>query len=331
MDIVVIIAIIIIAIFLKKLFTPSINPYRFPKVHIWARQGKYFNFDGYPIFYYDSSVRDTSADSKPVLLLLHGYPTSSLDWLYMRDKLEHKFHLIAPDYIGYGLSAKPRSFSYTIVSQVNMIEQLLSSLNVTQFHILAHDVGTTVAQEFLARQIDGRPYTIQSTVFLNGGLFPEMHRAFIMMKLLKTPILGAVMQFLIPRSLFGSAFNRVLGPATQRTPQELDETTSLLFYNAPYDLLQQLQCYINERAVNRDRWVNAISGVQTLKKNPIRIRLINGPRDPISGKHMYDRYREIIPNPDACLLPSHIGHYPNMEDPQNTLKYFFEFHQNLAE
>ncbi|CAF4148180.1 unnamed protein product, partial [Adineta steineri] len=117
-------------ILIKKLLTPAINPYRFSKIHNWAKQGKYFNFNGYPIFYYDSNIRDTTANSKPTLLLLHGYPTSSIDWLYMRDELEKRFHCIAPDYIGYGLSAKPVSFSYTIFSQVDMIEELMNSLQI---------------------------------------------------------------------------------------------------------------------------------------------------------------------------------------------------------
>ncbi|CAF1575633.1 unnamed protein product [Adineta ricciae] len=330
MDVFLIAIILIFIILLKKLFTPAVNPYRYPKIRNWAQQGKYFNSNGYPIFYYDSAVRDKSASRKPTLLLLHGYPTSSLDWLFMRDELEQQFRIIAPDYIGYGLSAKPVSFSYTISAQVDMIEQLLSSLGLYEFHIIAHDVGDTVAQEFLARQCDRRQYIIQSTIFLNGGLFPETHRPFFMMKMLKTPIVGVILQFIIPRTLFGSAINRVFGPSTQRSQQELDEITNLLFYNAPYNLLQQLQCYINERVRNRDRWVNAMNTVQTFKTNPIRIRLINGPIDPISGRHMVDRYREVIANPDTCLLNDNIGHYPNLEDPVNTLKYVFDFHNSIS-
>ncbi|CAF3644636.1 unnamed protein product [Rotaria sp. Silwood1] len=325
-----IIIIFIFGIIIKKLLSSTINPYRFPKILNWAQQGKYFNFNGYPIFYYDSNIRDASAISKPTLLLLHGYPTSSIDWLCMRDELEQRFRMIAPDYIGYGLSAKPVSFPYTICSQVNMIEQLMSSLKLNQFHIMAHDVGDTIAQEFLARQIDNREYIIQSTVLLNGGLFPEAHRPFFMMKMLKKPIIGVILQYVVPRSLFSSAINRVFGPSTKRTKQELDEITDLLFYNAPYNLIQQLQCYLDERITYRDRWVDALNKVQTLEKNPIPIRMINGPFDPISGKHMVDRYREIITNPDAYLLDVNIGHYPNLEDPENTLKYFFDFHDSIS-
>ena len=330
MDFTLVIVILIFGIIVKKLFTQTIDPYRFPKIRNWASHGKYFNFNGYPIFYYDSSIRDVLATSKPTLLLLHGYPTSSIDWLYMRDELEKRFHIIAPDYIGYGLSAKPISFNYTIFSQADVIEKLMDALNLKQFHVMAHDVGDTIAQELLARQIDNRQYTIQSIVFLNGGLFPETHRPFLSMKLLKTRIIGTIIQYIVPQSTFGSGINRVFGPLTQRSKQELNEMTNLLFYNAPYNLVQQLQCYINERVKYRDRWVNAINKVQTFDKNPIPIRLINGPFDPISGKHMVDRYREIINNPDTCLLEANIGHYPNVEDPQNTLKHFFDFHNSMS-
>lgn len=312
---------------IKKLLSSPINPYRFPNVHRWARQGKYFNFDGYPIFYYDSDVCDSQARTKPTLLLLHGYPTSSIDWVDMRMKLEEKFHLIAPDYIGYGLSAKPVEFNYTIAVQAKMIEQLMDSLNLIRFHILAHDVGVTVAQELLARQMETKGTKIQSIVFLNGGLFPEVHRPFVMMKLVKTPIIGVIIQFLVPRVFFGRAFNRVFGPQTKRTETQLDEMTELLFYKAPYNLLQQLQCYINERYRFRDRWVNAINEASQTRIVPIQF--INGPYDPISGKHMVDRYQQIIANPDTRLLPAHIGHYPNLEDPTGTLKYFFDFHRSI--
>ena len=114
------------------------------------------------------------------------------------------------------------------------------------------------------------------------------------MKIVKIPILGAIIQNIVPQSLFSSAINRVFGPSTKRSKQELNEITHLLFYNAPYNLIQQLQCYINERVKSRERWVNAMNQVQAFNTNPIPIRFINGPCDPISGKHMVDRYREII-------------------------------------
>lgn len=318
---------ILIILLVRKLIQPRINPYRFGLIQAWSKAGGFHNYNGYPVFYYDSIRFDHECQSKSILVLLHGYPTSSIDWYYVRRDLEKRFRLIAPDYLGYGLSAKPIDFPYTIKEQVNMLEELFESLNIERYDIMAHDVGVSVAQELLARQVEQNQRRIRSVVLLNGGLFPESHRPFFTMKLLKIPILGACLQNFVPKSVFGKTFNRVFGLKTKCSQTKLDEITDLLFYNAPYDLLQRLQCYLNERNTHRVRWTNALNDVQT--RCGTRLRMINGPYDPISGRHMYERYCKIVAQPDACLLPDHIGHYPHIEDPQGTLKYFFEFHDQL--
>ena len=76
--------------------------------------------------------------------------------------------------------------------------------------------------------------------------------------------------------------------------------------------------YIQERRDNRKRWVSAI------QKATIPIRLINGVFDPISGQHMVDRYKEIIPNHDIIELEN-IGHFPLVEAPNLVLKHYLEF------
>jgi pimeloyl-ACP methyl ester carboxylesterase len=60
----------------------------------------------------------------------------------------------------------------------------------------------------------------------------------------------------------------------------------------------------------------------------IPLRLINGPEDPVSGRHAAERYQELIPNPDVVLLDK-IGHYPQTEDPQGVLKAYLEFREKL--
>jgi pimeloyl-ACP methyl ester carboxylesterase len=58
------------------------------------------------------------------------------------------------------------------------------------------------------------------------------------------------------------------------------------------------------------------------------MRLVNGPEDPVSGRHMANRYEEIVPHPDVVLLEG-IGHYPQVEDPARTLRAFVEFVERL--
>jgi pimeloyl-ACP methyl ester carboxylesterase len=71
--------------------------------------------------------------------------------------------------------------------------------------------------------------------------------------------------------------------------------------------------YIPERRQRRERWVRALC------ESKLPRLLVNGPVDPVSGAHMVERYRALVPNPDVVLLPG-IGHYPHVEDPPGVLR-----------
>jgi pimeloyl-ACP methyl ester carboxylesterase len=77
--------------------------------------------------------------------------------------------------------------------------------------------------------------------------------------------------------------------------------------------------FVIDRAHHRNRWVGA------MRATDVPMRLIDGPCDPNSGRHMAERYAELIPNADVVLLADDIGHWPQIEDPQGVLKHFLEF------
>jgi len=91
----------------------------------------------------------------PTLLLIHGFPTSSWDFSPIWQALTTHFNVIAPDLLGFGFSAKPVAYDYSILDQADLCEALLTRLGVNRFHILAHNYGDSVAQELLARAHDG--------------------------------------------------------------------------------------------------------------------------------------------------------------------------------
>ena len=148
----------------------------------WYSKCLTFDWQGNRIVY-----RESKAD-KPWLLLIHGFPTASFDWLKVWDSLSEEFNLIAPDMLGFGYSDKPYDYPYSIMKQADMIEDLLRSKEITKFHLLAHDYGDTVAQELIARNVEGEAFTINSICLLNGGIFPESHHPIMIQKLLMSPI-----------------------------------------------------------------------------------------------------------------------------------------------
>jgi pimeloyl-ACP methyl ester carboxylesterase len=188
----------------------------------------------------------------PNLLCIHGFPTSSFDFEPLWLKLTSKFHVIAPDLIGLGKSSKPK-LNLTVRLQADIIESLLIDLKKLKVHILAHDLGDTVAQELLARQLEGRiRFEIQSCTFLNGGLFPETHKPRFIQQLLISP-LGPLVARLSSKRTFVKNMNSIFGRKNPPEKDFLNDSWDLITENGGKLMLPKLIRYMKEREENRER------------------------------------------------------------------------------
>ncbi len=294
----------------------------------WRESGEYFPHRSHRIFYRRSRPdsaghsADKSLTDRPTLLLLHGFPTSSWDWSQIWENLTSHFHVIAPDLLGYGFSAKPVDYDYSILDQADLCEALLTRLGVREYHILAHDYGDTVAQELLARAHDGSATSeLKSVCFLNGGLFPETHRARLAQRLLLSP-LGSIFAKQMDITRFATNMTSVFGAGTPPSRAELEAMWSMIIENNGVRVMHKLIAYIPERKQYRPRWVGAMTKA---RNDDIPLRLINGADDPVSGRHMAKLYSELVPAADVMLLNG-IGHYPQIEAPQEVLRGVLGFH-----
>ena len=282
----------------------------------WRAQGCDFTFRGHPSRYW-------SAGSGAPLLLIHGFPTASWDWHFLWQPLAERYRVIACDMLGFGDSAKPTGHDYRILEQADLQQSLLEHLGVQEpVHLLVHDYGNSVGQELLARHEEGA-FMLASLALLNGGLFPETHRAVLSQKLLLSP-LGGFFGKLFDRRRLAQNFAKVFGPGTQPSEAELDAFWELIRHNDGPKVMHRLIHYILDRREHRERWVGA------MQRTDVPLRLIDGPEDPISGAHMVVRYRELIPHPDTVELPG-IGHYPQVEAPEQVLQHYLAFRQDRAE
>jgi pimeloyl-ACP methyl ester carboxylesterase len=284
----------------------------------WHAAGRTFEHAGHDVFY-----RDEGAGS--AIVCIHGFPTASWDWHRVWPGLVARHRVVAPDMLGFGFSAKPRGHAYSIMEQADLHEALLASLGVDEAIVFAHDYGDTVAQELLARHEERvaatRPLRIRGVCFLNGGLFPEAHRARRIQKLLLTP-LGPLLARLSNERSFGDGFAAIFGPRTKPSADELHDFWRLVRHGDGHLVMHRLMRYIPERRRHRERWVGPLARAH------VPMRFVNGPEDPVSGRHMADRWREIVPDADVVLLDG-IGHYPQVEDPAGTLRAFEAFVQRL--
>lgn len=280
----------------------------------WKNGGEFFDHDGSSIFY-----RKDGTESE-TLLCLHGFPTSSFDYRMIWDDLANAFTVIAPDLIGYGFSAKPYDLDYTTFAQADVVEATVNHIGAKRVHILAHDYGNTITQELLARANEGRlGFEIASICFLNGALFPETHRPILAQKLLISPI-GKYFGRFIPDRRFAASLASIFGPETKPTRDELNDYLTLFKHNDGKRIAHKLIRYMTERKHFRERWV------APLKNMKQRFLFINGSFDPVSGKHLVERFREVVPEQKNIVELPLIGHFPHLEAPSEVLMHFRRFH-----
>jgi pimeloyl-ACP methyl ester carboxylesterase len=277
----------------------------------WIRSGETRVLRGQRIF-----VRAAVVPNRPPLLLIHGYPTASYDWVRVWPRLAARHSLYALDLLGFGLSGKPRDSNYPIEEQADLCMALLGEFGVGEVHVLAHDYGDTVAQELLARHAEGR-LPLASMAFLNGGLFPETHRARPIQKLLATPVLGPLLARAMNYEKFAAAMLSISGrhPPSR---EELQDLWLLAERDGGRLALARLISYMEQRRRQRSRWVGS------LVESSVPRRLICGAVDPVSGRHLAERYRELVPDPDVVLLDD-VGHYPQLEAPDRVVDEYEAF------
>lgn len=274
---------------------------RFPALCAWRDAGEFITVDGRRIYCHRAGVG-------PKLLLIHGFPTSSFDWAPMWPMLSSRFEVLTFDLLGLGFSAKPRGHRYRVHEQADLAEAVAHHYGWSDAFVLAHDYGDTVAQELLARNGPNAALHILRACLLNGGLFPETHRARAIQKLLASP-LGPGLVGLMSRRGFARSLNALFSPTRPLSATAIDEYWALLQHEQGIHAVPSLLGYMAERRGQRSRWVGALQTGDT------PLRLICGALDPVSGLHMAARYRELVPRADVVVLDD-VGHFPQLENPE---------------
>jgi pimeloyl-ACP methyl ester carboxylesterase len=292
---------------------------------LWRERGELVELLGHSLFVIDESpnqsAEKSSAETRtlPTILLLHGFPTSSWDWQPIWNTLAQDYRLIAVDMLGFGFSDKPNKHQYSIHGQADLIEALVQTKQLKQFHVLTHDYGDTVGQELLSRQLEGSGAgEWLSCCFLNGGLFPETHHALLTQKLLLSPI-GGLLNRLTGYAKFCRNFSSVFGTKSKPSEEELENFWWLININNGKHIFHNLITYIRDRLEHRERWVSA------MQQSTIPLGLINGSVDPVSGKHMVARYKELNCRLDYVAELAEIGHYPQVEAPALVAAHYQAF------
>lgn len=281
----------------------------------WLEKGKIFDFNGHKIFYLQEGAGDN-------LLLIHGYPYSSFEWKAIWGELTKKYSVIAFDLLGMGFSDKPKNHIYSFHEHAEIVNRLLQNLNITETHILSHDLGVSVVQELIALDKESKNnFKIDSSAFLNGGLFMDRYQPRLIQKLLsQSPdFFGKLLSKIIPKRAVNKSVRELFGTETQPTEEYLDKQWEILNYNNGKEIAYLIGRLVFEKNNHQTRWIEAMQTTE------IPMCFINGPADPNSGIEMANRYKELIPNPKVYFLGKKIGHWGHLEDANSVIEAYFNF------
>ncbi|WNE95798.1 alpha/beta hydrolase [Streptomyces luomodiensis] len=127
---------------------------------------RYTSVLGHRVFYREAGPADA-----PVIVLLHGYPTSSRMFRQLIPALADRFHVIAPDHLGFGQSATPPAdeFAYSFDALTDVTDALLTELRLERYALYVQDYGAPIGWRLALRH----PHAITAIVTQNGNAYDE--------------------------------------------------------------------------------------------------------------------------------------------------------------
>jgi pimeloyl-ACP methyl ester carboxylesterase len=272
------------------------------RVRAWQRRGESEEFRDYAIHTY------RQPGEGPLLLLLHGFPSSSYDWRLLIDG-EPGRNLLAFDFLGFGLSAKPPDHDYSLFWQADLAEELVRRRGGGRpVFVLAHDMGTSVANELMARDLEGKlEMELAGVLLFNGSIVLEAASPTLGQRILRSRF-GPLLARLSSERLFRQQFGSVFSVARPLSDEEAGDQWSLLCNNGGRTLGHRLISYMDQREEHAGRWHGAI------REWPGALSLAWGLLDPVATTAVLAALRELRPGVPVTELPE-LAHYPQLEDP----------------
>jgi pimeloyl-ACP methyl ester carboxylesterase len=274
-----------------------------PRVAAWHDRGSDEEFRDRRIHVFERG------GGEPLLVLLHGFPSSSYDWrLLLEEQTDHA--VLAPDFLGFGLSEKPRDHQYDLHWQADMVEELVRRQDEKRpVFFVAHDMGTSVANELMARDIAGDlDMDLAGGLLLNGSMIQDAASPTIGQRILRSAV-GPLFSRLSSERFFRQQFGSIFSPGHPLTKEEAEDQWALICAEGGRTLNHKTIAYMEERFKHADRWHGAIGDWE----KPLSVAW--GMLDPVATEAVLDAVIDLRPAAPVTRFED-LGHYPQIEDPE---------------
>jgi pimeloyl-ACP methyl ester carboxylesterase len=284
----------------------------------WRSRGGYFSWrptgeDATSVQVFHVEIGDQDA---PVLLLVHGWPTSSFDWFDVASQLSAWFRVCALDFPGYGFSDKPQGWGYSLRRDEELVEFYLSEVvRASAGVVVGHDRGDSVALRYAARCAEGRSGMLLTHLVLSNG------NVFLPLSTLtgaQRQILDAATWPKIAARLSPALLAEGLGASTFTPPRtagdaEVEDLSVTLGYNDGTKVLHETIQYLVERAKDEQTWLSALA------RASFPVALIWGLYDAVSpprvASYVWNEYLMLKPGGNRLYFIPEANHYVQVDRP----------------
>ena len=289
-----------------------------PRADDWRSRGRRFSWrpaheDAAAVEIFHVELGDPDA---PVLLLIHGWPTSSIDWYAVAGPLSASFRVCALDFPGYGFSDKPPGWGYSLSRDEELIEFYLSEvIGAEAGVIVAHDRGDSVALLHAARCVEGRSATrLEHLVLSNGNIFLPLSNLTQAQRL----VLDAKSWSQLSATVTPTVLAEGMGAATFTPPRrtgdpDVEALTAIFAYNDGIKVLHEGIQYLVERSKDEQAWLAALAGAS------FPVTVIWGLYDTVSpprvASYVWNEYLMLKPGGNRLYFIPDANHYLQVDRP----------------
>ncbi len=270
---------------------------------------KYLDLHGNRLAYQDEGQGEA-------ILLLHGMAGSSQTWRSVIRPLSRKYRVIAPDLLGHGMSAKPRS-DYSLGAFAVLLRDLLDELGVARATVVGHSLGGGVAMQFVYQHPD---YCERLVLIGSGGLGPDVGWT---LRLVPPPRAELIMPIIAPSPVLNAgekvrSWFAKMGIESPRGSEIWNAYSSFADAETRQAFLRTLRSVVDYRG-------QAVSALNRLNvRADMPIMAIWGEQDAIIPvEHAYAAL-EARPDARVEVMPG-VGHFPQVERPTEVVDLIDDF------
>ena len=265
-------------------------------------------------------TRRAGTPGKPALVLVHGFPTSSIDYYALARELDSDFDIYTLDFPGYGLSDKPpEPYVYSLYDDARLLMHAITEVwQLTDYRMLTHDRGSSVGMIALGMLAAEGTLPVD-VIVTNGNVYLPLSNLTVFQTALLDSATGRATAAATTPELLAAG----LGATTfiPRRPLEDPEIAALakcFAHNDGIRVLPDTIQYLRERAAGETGWLEALS------KLPVNATLVWGLHDNVSplrvANHVWQAYLRDMPGRSRYWVLPNADHYLQCDSPAELAK-----------